>query len=144
MAKREAVRQSVSTFNSEHFSWNQTLFDFQSWDLKNWTAPREESNWAQKIQMFCWNISKFCHTVFGYVQGCTNQYIPPLSNVSSHHFQGRNDFNTRILRNCSSLDVQISYFFGICISLYRVFFFTGPPPKKLKYGKPRLGEVKCI
>ena len=27
---------------------------------------------------------------------------------------------------------------------YRVFFFTGPPPKKLKYGKPRLGEVRCI
>ena len=23
-------------------------------------------------------------------------------------------------------------------------FFTGPPPKKLKYGKPRLGEVRCI
>ena len=22
-------------------------------------------------------------------------------------------------------------------------FFTGPPPKKLKYGKPRLGEVRC-
>ena len=28
--------------------------------------------------------------------------------------------------------------------LYRVFFFTGPPPKKLKYGKLRLGEVRCI
>ena len=27
---------------------------------------------------------------------------------------------------------------------YRVFFFTGPPPKKLKYGKLRLGEVTCI
>ena len=24
------------------------------------------------------------------------------------------------------------------------FFFTGPPPEKLKYGKPRLGEVRCI
>ena len=24
------------------------------------------------------------------------------------------------------------------------FFFTGPPPKKLKYGKPRLGKVRCI
>ena len=23
-------------------------------------------------------------------------------------------------------------------------FFTGPPPKKLKYGKQRLGEVRCI
>ena len=23
-------------------------------------------------------------------------------------------------------------------------FFTGPPPKKLKYGKLRLGEVRCI
>ena len=23
-------------------------------------------------------------------------------------------------------------------------FFTGPPPEKLKYGKPRLGEVRCI
>ena len=23
-------------------------------------------------------------------------------------------------------------------------FFTGPPPKKLKYGKPRLSEVRCI
>ena len=23
-------------------------------------------------------------------------------------------------------------------------FFTGPPPKKLKYGKPRLGEFRCI
>ena len=30
------------------------------------------------------------------------------------------------------------------LSTYRVFFFTGPPPKKLKYGKPRLGEVRCI
>ena len=29
-------------------------------------------------------------------------------------------------------------------SMYRVFFFTGPPPKKLKYGKLRLGEVRCI
>ena len=29
-------------------------------------------------------------------------------------------------------------------SLYRVFFFTGPPPKKLKYEKLRLGEVTCI
>ena len=28
--------------------------------------------------------------------------------------------------------------------LYRVFFFTGPPPKKFKYGKPRLGEARCI
>ena len=27
---------------------------------------------------------------------------------------------------------------------YRVFFFTGPPLKKLKYGKLRLGEVRCI
>ena len=27
---------------------------------------------------------------------------------------------------------------------YRVFFFTGPPPKKLDYGKLRLGEVRCI
>ena len=26
---------------------------------------------------------------------------------------------------------------------YRVFFFTGPPLKKLKYGKLRLGEVTC-
>ena len=121
MAKREAVRQSVSTFNSEHFSWNQTLFDFQSWDLKNWTAPREESNWAQKIQMFCWNISKFCHTVFGYVQGCTTQYIPPLGNVYSHHFQGRNDFNTRILCNFNSLDVQISQFFWY---LYKLVFVS--------------------
>ena len=25
-----------------------------------------------------------------------------------------------------------------------VFFLTGPPSKKLKYGKPRLGEVMCI
>ena len=24
------------------------------------------------------------------------------------------------------------------------FFFTGPPLKKLKYGKGRLGEVRCI
>ena len=24
--------------------------------------------------------------------------------------------------------------------IYRVFFFTGPPPKKSKYGKPRLGN----
>ena len=24
------------------------------------------------------------------------------------------------------------------------FFFTGAPPKKLKYGNPRLGEVTCI
>ena len=23
-------------------------------------------------------------------------------------------------------------------------FFAGPPPEKLKYGKPRLGEVTCI
>ena len=23
-------------------------------------------------------------------------------------------------------------------------FFTGPPPEKLKYGKVRLGEVRCI
>ena len=23
-------------------------------------------------------------------------------------------------------------------------FFTGPPPENLKYGKPRLGEVRCI
>ena len=23
-------------------------------------------------------------------------------------------------------------------------FFTGPPPEKLKYGKPRLAEVRCI
>ena len=23
-------------------------------------------------------------------------------------------------------------------------FFTGPPPKKLKYGKPWLGEARCI
>ena len=29
-------------------------------------------------------------------------------------------------------------------SIYRVFFFTGPPPEKLKYGKLRLGEVMCI
>ena len=28
--------------------------------------------------------------------------------------------------------------------MYRVFFFTGPPLEKLKYGKPRLGEVRCI
>ena len=28
--------------------------------------------------------------------------------------------------------------------IYRVFFFTGPPPKKLKYGKPRLSAVRCI
>ena len=27
---------------------------------------------------------------------------------------------------------------------YRVFFFTGTPLKKLKYGKPRLGEFRCI
>ena len=27
---------------------------------------------------------------------------------------------------------------------YRVFFFTGPLPKKLKYGKPRLSKVRCI
>ena len=24
------------------------------------------------------------------------------------------------------------------------FFLTGPPPKKLEYGKPRLGKVRCI
>ena len=24
------------------------------------------------------------------------------------------------------------------------FFFIGPPPEKLKYGKPRLGKVRCI
>ena len=32
----------------------------------------------------------------------------------------------------------------ILCPIYRVFFFTGPPPKKLKYGKLRLGEVTCI
>ena len=30
------------------------------------------------------------------------------------------------------------------VEWYRVFFFTGPPRKKLKYGKPRLGKVRCI
>ena len=34
------------------------------------------------------------------------------------------------------------YYLLLC--MYRVFFFTGPPPKKLKYGKLRLGEVRCI
>ena len=24
------------------------------------------------------------------------------------------------------------------------FFFTGPPSRNLEYGKPRLGEVRCI
>ena len=43
------------------------------------------------------------------------------------------------------VDVDIAvnvavYVFGF----YRVFFFSGPPPKKLKYGKPRLGKVRCI
>ena len=27
---------------------------------------------------------------------------------------------------------------------YTGCFFTGPPPKKLKYGNSRLGEVTCI
>ena len=27
---------------------------------------------------------------------------------------------------------------------YTGCFFTGPPPKKLKYGKLRLGEARCI
>ena len=27
---------------------------------------------------------------------------------------------------------------------YTGCFFTGPPPKKLKYGKLRLGKVRCI
>ena len=27
----------------------------------------------------------------------------------------------------------------LSVLTYRVFFFTGPPPKKLKYGEPRLG-----
>ena len=44
-----------------------------------------------------------------------------------------------------NVDVDIAvnvavYVFGF----YRVFFFSGPPPKKLKYGKPRLGVVRCI
>ena len=34
--------------------------------------------------------------------------------------------------------------FHKCILLNTGCFFTGPPPKKLKYGKPRLGEVSCI
>ena len=28
--------------------------------------------------------------------------------------------------------------------LYRVFFFTGPPPKSSKYGKVDLGKARCI
>ena len=27
----------------------------------------------------------------------------------------------------------------VVICMYRVFFLTGTPPKKIKYGKPRLG-----
>ena len=33
---------------------------------------------------------------------------------------------------------------GTFVSSYRMFFFTGPPPEKFKYGKLRLGEVRCI
>ena len=32
----------------------------------------------------------------------------------------------------------------IIVINYRVFFFTGPPPEKFKYRKPRLGEIRCI
>ena len=28
------------------------------------------------------------------------------------------------------------------MSILQGVFFAGPPPKKLKYGKPRLGEVR--
>ena len=41
-------------------------------------------------------------------------------------------------------DAVILSCYPVILSIYRVFFFTGPPPKKLKYRKPRLGEVRCI
>ena len=42
----------------------------------------------------------------------------------------------KISDNCANLNEFEFYIQGV--------FFTGPPPKKLKYGRPRLGEVTCI
>ena len=73
-------------------------------------------------------------------------------------------YNEHNLTSCSSmsldrfdLDVVVMVFASIpkTMAAYstqsllefvmsRVFFFTGPPSKKLKNGKPRLGEVLCI
>ena len=36
------------------------------------------------------------------------------------------------------------YHYRLDLSNQQGIFFTGPPPKKLKCGKPRLGEVSCI
>ena len=45
---------------------------------------------------------------------------------------------------CSGLLLMSCLHLDTVVHIYRVFFFTGPPPKQLKYGKPRLGEVRCI
>ena len=42
-----------------------------------------------------------------------------------------------------STDISILSMFSIHMCIYRVIFLTAPPPlppKKLEYGKPRLGE----
>ena len=43
-----------------------------------------------------------------------------------------------------NFQVNCCQIFPLSSKIYRVFFFTGPPLKKLKLGRSRLGEVRCI
>ena len=65
--------------------------------------------------------------------------ISPDPPVGSHRFTKRLRMK-RILTTGYLMDISGGYIWWI----YRVFFFTGPPPEKLKYGKPRLAEVRFI
>ena len=55
--------------------------------------------------------------------------------VGCHHF------TTPCFENIKYVNFYVKKILDIFL---QGVFFTGPPPKKLKYGKSRLDEVACI
>ena len=95
---------------------------------------------------FCFWFSLIIHR--------TNWHSPPHHHYSNCHWLSIDVISIiitlfsiidHIVQSCFSLHKRLLISQKISIGhMQGVFFFNGPPPKKLKYGKPRLGEVTCI
>ena len=122
------------------FLW--TIF-VQTHSWMNRIIGKESFSWQGHIQHFqfmnCDNAFSWLLIQFCYVEISKIKYTR-TADVWINEF--RNRLNMQKMNNISKLSTILAN----CLQTIRywVFFFTGPPPEKLKYGKPRLGEVTCI
>ena len=99
-----------------------------------------------RAQPSLWAMSWECYVVHSRARRIWHSYIIGVANILQWDTQymrhteylWHRNYSWHILYLWKSNTISCPVLGALC-GTYRVFFITGPPPKKLNYGKPRLG-----